>query len=145
MACALVSELCVKKLETRPLSRNLQHRMSTKDQAGIAFQIGFQPLINQSVNNASVVNKFVSNNKHDLSGSSVKLKKYKHILDSIVRENLSQNGIKKLFPVQAQIIPQILNTRLFETDFCVCSPTGTGKTLTYVIPLVQVCKNNCNS
>ncbi|XP_015264467.1 PREDICTED: ATP-dependent RNA helicase DDX51 [Gekko japonicus] len=64
-----------------------------------------------------------------------------------LRKKLQANGIEYLFPVQAQVIPAILESAsggfLFTrngyqpSDICVSAPTGSGKTLAFVIPVVQ--------
>lgn len=61
----------------------------------------------------------------------------------ILTHTRTQNcGVERLFPVQSELIPFILqHTQSIcgrGMDVCVCSPTGTGKTLAYVIPIVQV-------
>jgi ATP-dependent RNA helicase DDX51/DBP6 len=60
-------------------------------------------------------------------------------LRSILINDLS---IQHLFPVQSQVIPYLIeqnrsHSPIPPSDICVSSPTGSGKTLTYVIPLVQ--------
>jgi ATP-dependent RNA helicase DDX51/DBP6 len=60
-------------------------------------------------------------------------------LQSILINDLS---IQYLFPVQSQVIPHLieqnhLHSPIPPSDICVSSPTGSGKTLTYVIPLLQ--------
>lgn len=60
-------------------------------------------------------------------------------LRSILLNDLS---IEHLFPVQTQVIPYIIQQNQSHSpiplaDICVSSPTGSGKTLTYVIPLLQ--------
>nr|XP_056715005.1 ATP-dependent RNA helicase DDX51 [Euleptes europaea] len=64
-----------------------------------------------------------------------------------LRKKLQANGIESLFPVQAEVIPAILEsvsggflaTRhgYQPSDICVSAPTGSGKTLAFVIPVVQ--------
>lgn len=64
-----------------------------------------------------------------------------------VRENLAAIGVDKLFPIQAAVIPELLKSSLglllalcgglAPQDLCVCAPTGCGKTLCYVIPIVS--------
>ncbi|KAN0021523.1 hypothetical protein ACTFIU_010130 [Dictyostelium citrinum] len=49
--------------------------------------------------------------------------------------NLKEQSIVNLFPVQQEIVPFINRTE--GHDICVCAPTGSGKTLAYAIPLVQ--------
>lgn len=64
-------------------------------------------------------------------------------LDEDLRSLLINNlSIKHLFPVQSQVIPYLIEQSRSHSpippgDLCVSSPTGSGKTLTYVIPLIQ--------
>lgn len=48
--------------------------------------------------------------------------------------------IQGLFPVQKQLIPVVLNRNneqsIYPNDLCILAPTGSGKTLTYVLPLI---------
>ncbi|XP_028295961.1 ATP-dependent RNA helicase DDX51 [Gouania willdenowi] len=65
-----------------------------------------------------------------------------------LRRSLHSHGIKNLFPVQAEVIPAVLESSqegfLFgrggyrPRDICVSAPTGSGKTLAFVIPVIQV-------
>uniref|UniRef100_A0A4W4E8B3 ATP-dependent RNA helicase n=1 Tax=Electrophorus electricus TaxID=8005 RepID=A0A4W4E8B3_ELEEL len=65
----------------------------------------------------------------------------------LLRKQLENKGIQNLFPVQAEVIPAILqsvNSGLFigpggyrPRDICVSAPTGSGKTLAFVIPVIQ--------
>ncbi|GLD91796.1 hypothetical protein PINS_up000329 [Pythium insidiosum] len=51
---------------------------------------------------------------------------------------LSRMKIRSFFPVQAVAIPKLLdqtNDRI--TDICINAPTGSGKTLVYILPIVQ--------
>lgn len=59
-------------------------------------------------------------------------------LSPLIIENLKKLNIEELFPVQTEVIPHILNQPIYGRDICVCAPTGSGKTLTYVIPVIQV-------
>ncbi|XP_013921862.1 PREDICTED: ATP-dependent RNA helicase DDX51 [Thamnophis sirtalis] len=64
-----------------------------------------------------------------------------------LRKKLQANGIVSFFPVQAEVIPAILdcgpNGALAgrggypPSDICVSAPTGSGKTLAFIIPVVQ--------
>lgn len=53
--------------------------------------------------------------------------------------------LETLFPVQKQVIPIILNSdrsqSIYPNDICVTAPTGSGKTLTYVLPIIQSLRN----
>ncbi|XP_028035134.1 probable ATP-dependent RNA helicase Dbp73D [Bombyx mandarina] len=64
-------------------------------------------------------------------------------LHPVIKSTLLSEGITKLFPVQNQVVPFILNEhtlpKLFQPrDVCVSAPTGSGKTLSFVIPIVQL-------
>ncbi|XP_061767125.1 ATP-dependent RNA helicase DDX51 isoform X8 [Nerophis ophidion] len=69
-------------------------------------------------------------------------------LSAPLLSSLQKNGIEHFFPVQAEVIPAILESAhhgaligragFKPRDFCVSAPTGSGKTLAYVIPIVQV-------
>lgn len=63
-----------------------------------------------------------------------------------VKDVVNKMGITKLFPVQYEVIPWILNVNSKPTpfrprDLCVSAPTGSGKTLAYAIPIVQMLLN----
>lgn len=49
--------------------------------------------------------------------------------------------LSSLFPVQKQIVPLIQDASnlqsIFSNDLCVLAPTGSGKTFTYVLPIVK--------
>ncbi|EEA06512.1 ATP-dependent RNA helicase DBP6, putative [Cryptosporidium muris RN66] len=55
----------------------------------------------------------------------------------------SINGFKKFFPIQYKVIPYILKginkdrNSLYSSDICISVPTGEGKTLCYVIPIIN--------
>ncbi|XP_047438839.1 ATP-dependent RNA helicase DDX51 [Mugil cephalus] len=69
-------------------------------------------------------------------------------LSAHLQKKLQNNGIQHLFPVQAEVIPAILESAqqglligrggYKPRDICVSAPTGSGKTLSFVIPVVQV-------
>lgn len=69
-------------------------------------------------------------------------------LEKFVKENLKQQNIDSLFPVQSCVIPYIMSQSckrgvfhkigLLPSDICVSAPTGSGKTLAYVIPILQI-------
>uniref|UniRef100_A0A8C7S1Q2 ATP-dependent RNA helicase n=1 Tax=Oncorhynchus mykiss TaxID=8022 RepID=A0A8C7S1Q2_ONCMY len=64
-----------------------------------------------------------------------------------LQRKLESNGIHHLFPVQAEVIPAILESVSHglligrggykPRDICVSAPTGSGKTLAFVIPVIQ--------
>ncbi|CAN9507547.1 unnamed protein product [Ophioblennius macclurei] len=65
-----------------------------------------------------------------------------------LRKVLQKNQVQHFFPVQAEVIPAILKGAqqgvLFgrggykPQDICVSAPTGSGKTLSFVIPVIQI-------
>lgn len=66
-------------------------------------------------------------------------------MDKSLRAKLKANGIKKFFPVQAEVIPWLLKSNddadvIVPRDICVSAPTGSGKTLAFVLPIIQALK-----
>lgn len=55
-----------------------------------------------------------------------------------LQEALQEAGIDSLFPVQVAVWNQVLGPGGRERDLCVCSPTGSGKTLSFALPIVQL-------
>ncbi|KAL1768838.1 ATP-dependent RNA helicase DDX51 [Sigmodon hispidus] len=68
-----------------------------------------------------------------------------------LQKQLRANGISSYFPVQAAVIPALLESAdngflvgrggYQPSDLCVSAPTGSGKTLAFVIPVVQALLN----
>lgn len=54
-----------------------------------------------------------------------------------LKEALEKMGISSLFPVQVAVWHETIGPGGFERDICVNSPTGSGKTLSYALPIVQ--------
>ncbi|KAM4709826.1 LOW QUALITY PROTEIN: ATP-dependent RNA helicase DDX51 [Discoglossus pictus] len=64
-----------------------------------------------------------------------------------ILKKLEVNKVKSFFPVQAEVIPAILESTCHgflvgtggyrPSDMCVSAPTGSGKTLAFVVPIVQ--------
>ncbi|XP_067406073.1 ATP-dependent RNA helicase DDX51 isoform X2 [Emydura macquarii macquarii] len=62
-------------------------------------------------------------------------------------KKLQVNGIESFFPVQGEVIPAILESASSgflvgrggyqPSDICVSAPTGSGKTLSFIIPVIQ--------
>lgn len=80
----------------------------------------------------------ISSNLHNTKNKVSKLKS----LNKTIREKLKSNNIKYLFPVQAEVIPWLLQVNdksevLWPPDLCVSAPTGSGKTLAFVLPVIQ--------
>ena len=55
-----------------------------------------------------------------------------------LQEALENAGIGALFPVQVAVWNQVMGPAGCERDLCICSPTGSGKTLSYALPIVQL-------
>lgn len=62
--------------------------------------------------------------------------------------NLKKMNIADLFPVQSKIVPHVMkmhkicNPCFPKRSVCVQSPTGSGKTLSYVLPIVEILSKN---
>jgi hypothetical protein len=70
------------------------------------------------------------------------LSSFSKMLDPVLVKNIQKMDISSFFPVQTDVIPYILSKRPFGGDICVCAPTGSGKTLTYAVPIIQVMANS---
>eukprot|EP01135_Chromosphaera_perkinsii_P005846 Nk52_evm6s368 gene=Nk52_evmTU6s368 len=64
-------------------------------------------------------------------------------LEGDVKEGLDKMGIEFLFPVQSLLIEQLVDRKEKYNDFCVSAPTGSGKTLSYVVPVVNELCSAC--
>lgn len=60
-------------------------------------------------------------------------------LDYRLINTLKSEGYKSYFPVQKNVIPAIMRGIIQKRDIAVCAPTGSGKTLSYVLPICHVC------
>lgn len=85
----------------------------------------------------------ISSNLQDLHTKVSNIKP----LDKPIRKLLKANGVKYFFPVQAEVIPYLLQANqhsdvIFPRDICVSAPTGSGKTLAYVLPVIQALKRH---
>ncbi|VUZ46289.1 unnamed protein product [Hymenolepis diminuta] len=77
----------------------------------------------------------------------VKVKEFDRF-DHVLRKNLKHMGIKRLFPIQTAVIPYILDFYEGKSqsyvgqprDICISAPTGSGKTLSYALPILQLLK-----
>ncbi|XP_074660165.1 ATP-dependent RNA helicase DDX51-like [Tubulanus polymorphus] len=86
----------------------------------------------------------------DISSCKVALDDADSSLTQEMKDTLKKHGITHLFPVQNQIIPEIMKSirPTFYSglagyrphDICCSSPTGSGKTLAFVLPIVQALK-----
>ncbi|XP_045773964.1 probable ATP-dependent RNA helicase Dbp73D [Maniola jurtina] len=67
-------------------------------------------------------------------------------LHNTLKTTLASEGVTHLFPVQEQVIPFILKEYkqpepFRPHDICVSAPTGSGKTLSFVLPIIQTLMN----
>ncbi|KAK4440192.1 DEAD-box ATP-dependent RNA helicase 1 [Sesamum alatum] len=58
-------------------------------------------------------------------------------LDNRLKKALHNMGISSLFPVQVAVWQETIGPGFFERDLCINSPTGSGKTIAYALPIVQ--------
>ena len=59
-------------------------------------------------------------------------------LDSRLIDALKFDGYKSYFPVQRNVIPAVIRGMTQKRDIAVCAPTGSGKTLSYILPICHV-------
>jgi ATP-dependent RNA helicase DDX51/DBP6 len=63
-------------------------------------------------------------------------------LSQRVLDNLEKRGLGEAFPVQSALLPlQLPGVRRYHGDICVSAPTGSGKTLGYILPLIENLRN----
>ncbi|CAM9215123.1 unnamed protein product, partial [Choristocarpus tenellus] len=62
-------------------------------------------------------------------------------LDARLAQTLREEGVKHFFPIQVRVVPEIVATErhshVQSRDICVSAPTGSGKTLVYVLGVLQ--------
>lgn len=59
-------------------------------------------------------------------------------IDDRLRNILLERGLDTLTPVQATVLPILLGQSNGQgSDLCISAPTGSGKTLSYIIPIVE--------
>jgi ATP-dependent RNA helicase DDX51/DBP6 len=60
-------------------------------------------------------------------------------------ENLRRDGFQNFFPIQALAIPDVIaserHLHVRSQDVCITAPTGSGKTLSYVLPILNSLSN----
>ena len=91
--------------------------------------------------------------QEDIASNSMPLTAFN--IHSRIRFNLQLMGISSLFPVQATVIPDLIDSArgpllihangMPPSDICICAPTGCGKTLAYVIPIVHALLTSVNT
>lgn len=63
-------------------------------------------------------------------------------INSQLIENLTQKNFENFFPVQNEVIPILLKQNaypcVYPQDICVSAPTGSGKTLSYALPVANI-------
>jgi ATP-dependent RNA helicase DDX51/DBP6 len=67
-------------------------------------------------------------------------------------KKLEKQGVEHFFPVQKSVIPAVLSSweknspfgrgGFLPQDICVCAPTGSGKTLSYVLPVIELLRQH---
>lgn len=77
-------------------------------------------------------------NPNSIPDNKVPLSELASSIDGNIMRNITELGFTEFFPVQRELLPVLSRPRIFGGDLCVSAPTGSGKTLTYVIPIVQV-------
>jgi ATP-dependent RNA helicase DDX51/DBP6 len=60
-------------------------------------------------------------------------------------DNLRRDGFEHFFPIQALVIPDVIASERLSyvraQDICITAPTGSGKTLSYVLPILNALAN----
>ncbi|XP_073675744.1 ATP-dependent RNA helicase DDX51 [Garra rufa] len=84
--------------------------------------------------------------QRDITNNLIPISEVPGICPTLLKK-LENNDIQSFFPVQAEVIPAILESvgsgllvgpgGYRPRDICVSAPTGSGKTLAFVIPVVQ--------
>lgn len=66
-------------------------------------------------------------------------------LKDFIPKNLKKEGIASFFPVQYAVVPILIKANergcIIPRDVCVSAPTGSGKTLSFAIPIIQTLAN----
>ena len=64
-------------------------------------------------------------------------------------QNLNNSGVQAFFPVQQAVIPVLLRhnkqAATIPRDICVSAPTGSGKTISYALPIIHILQKDKNS
>ena len=67
-------------------------------------------------------------------------------LDSRLIDELKSEGYTKYLGVQKHVIPSVIKGYYNNNDIALCAPTGSGKTLTYILPICHLlCNQNINN
>ncbi|XP_053743466.1 ATP-dependent RNA helicase DDX51 isoform X1 [Synchiropus splendidus] len=85
--------------------------------------------------------------QRDIKNNLVPISEVQYLSAQLLSK-LRSHGVEHFFPVQAEVIPAILESAqqgvligrggYKPRDLCVSAPTGSGKTLAFVIPVIQV-------
>ncbi|GAB4829382.1 DEAD-box ATP-dependent RNA helicase 1 [Ancistrocladus abbreviatus] len=60
----------------------------------------------------------------------------------LLEDALKKMGVSSLFPVHVAVWQETIGPGAFEGDLCINSPTGSGQTLAYALPIVQMLSNS---
>lgn len=140
----LKNDEMVEKIQT---DQSIQDTETNPSQTGFTILGGFEKKIIQKVQR--VLPKWLAEPdviQRDITSNLVPISDVPGICTKLQRK-LESNGIHHLFPVQAEVIPAILESVSHglligrggykPRDVCVSAPTGSGKTLAFVIPVIQ--------
>ncbi|ABO94434.1 DEAD-box helicase, probable [Ostreococcus lucimarinus CCE9901] len=81
--------------------------------------------------------KLRKRNGHDMNGECPRQITPVSPLDHRLYATLARGQLHSLLPVQKQTLSRAL-AGSFERDLCVTAPTGSGKTLSYLLPVLQI-------
>lgn len=111
------------------------------------FQILQQHKKIQKVEVKRTLPKWITNQKPispEIQNEKISLSKV-DFLNEELQKLLAKNNVEYLFPVQSAVAPCIINENKILSrkqyqpcDICVQSPTGSGKTLSYVLPIIEI-------
>lgn len=86
--------------------------------------------------NIERVNRLRNLNRIHVRGTDVNppIESFEDIaVEPIIKENIAKTGFERPTPIQMQAIPLMLAKR----ELICCAPTGSGKTLSFLIPIID--------
>ena len=118
-----------KKLKKKKSKKKKKRKKSKKEENDVVIEDN-----NNNINDHNSVTNDIENSLED----DAKL----WSIDSRIVHGLKQNNIKRFFSIQRKSLPYILrgdeNRTGKHEDVCVSAPTGSGKTLIFVISTLQM-------